>query len=85
MIKYYDDTLTVEKCLTRCEGYQYAMVEYRRFVSRGISTVIELTEFGDSECYCGDVLNPAGVETSASECRLSCMGDGTELCGGSLR
>lgn len=31
-VKYYDDALTIEKCLTRCEGYKYAMVEYKRFV-----------------------------------------------------
>ncbi|KAF7895090.1 hypothetical protein EAF00_006904 [Botryotinia globosa] len=63
---------SVEACSMACNGWTYFGVEY-----------------GD-ECYCGSNMNAgatlqSGLLPSTTGCNMVCAGNGTELCGGSLR
>ncbi|KAE9375954.1 WSC-domain-containing protein [Stipitochalara longipes BDJ] len=37
------------------------------------------------ECYCGDELMPGSVPASSTDCKYSCVGNDSELCGGDWR
>ncbi|KAJ6596722.1 WSC domain-containing protein [Mycena sp. CBHHK59/15] len=65
------EEMTVERCIDGCEaaGYNTAGLEYGQ------------------ECHCRNVTEPtpSGWEsTSPFECDLPCLGNATEICGGSL-
>ncbi|PNH49132.1 hypothetical protein VD0003_g8014 [Verticillium dahliae] len=65
-----DDGLTNEVCVAFCRGrgFRFAGSEYRR------------------ECWCGNTLAetrvPGTTVASLAGCRLSCAGDGAQICGG---
>lgn len=79
--------MTVETCLSACDSFAYAALEYGRYLSHlSPSTFDYLANFRDRECWCGDSLAPTATKASAeSQCNMKCLGDATELCGGSNR
>ncbi|KAK0646171.1 WSC domain-containing protein [Cercophora newfieldiana] len=63
-------TLTAEKCLAACRS------EGHPFAG---------TEFGEGECYCGNVIANDTRAAPEIECTMHCNGDATQTCGGSRR
>ena len=67
--------MTIDRCLSVCWNYQYAGVEYGR------------------ECWCGNTINFNGSSTAATpgrntsdaDCKIPCIGNSSQFCGGSSR
>ncbi|RKU49105.1 hypothetical protein DL546_006595 [Coniochaeta pulveracea] len=70
-VLYATDSMTNELCMSYCRsnGYSYAGTEYRR------------------ECWCGNsyaaTRQPGTTRASLAGCASTCMGNTTQICGGS--
>ncbi|KDQ33034.1 glycoside hydrolase family 71 protein [Pleurotus ostreatus PC15] len=62
-------TLSVNSCISSCSA--------RGFVYAG-------TEYG-KECWCGSVLASGAARAAESDCKMTCSGQASDICGGSNR
>jgi hypothetical protein len=81
--------MTVPICLEFCASngtqYQYAGLEWSRYVLSVLISKNFLMDFTDRECWCALYLSSLSVRLDDGECENSCEGNSSQVCGGTLK
>jgi len=81
--------MTVPICLEFCASngtqYQYAGLEWSRYVLSVLLSGNFLIDFTDRECWCAPYLSSLSVRLGDGDCENSCEGNSSQVCGGPLR
>jgi hypothetical protein len=76
------DNMTLEICAEECKEYEYFGVEFCKSVPNGLKCILTLCDLLDTQCFCGNEINPQANLSANANCNLQCNGNGSEVCGG---
>lgn len=81
--------MTVPLCLEFCASngtqYQYAGLEWSRYVPISNQRTASLIHWIGRECWCSPYLSSLSTKLDDDECKNPCEGNSSQVCGGPLK